>query len=79
MAAAVLGEIDGWFAPHLQPAARGGRCRRAIADMLKAIEVYFNSGRRVCLVGPLPSTDCATCSPRIRGYFAAWTEELKAP
>ena len=80
MAAAVLAEIDGWFATRIfKPLREEADAARAIADMLKAVEVYFKSGRRVCLVGALALNDSRDLfAPRIRGYFAAWTEALES-
>src|SRR5262245_58209085 len=58
MAAAVLAEIDAWFAANIfQPLRTEKDAARAIAGTLKAVEDYFRSGRHVCLVGALALTD----------------------
>ena len=80
MAAAVLAEIDAWFATRIfKPLREEPDGARAIADMLRAVEDYFRSGQRVCLVGALALTDSRDLfAPRIRGYFAAWAEALES-
>lgn len=79
MAAAVLAEIDGWFATHIfKPLREDADAARAIAQMFDAVERYFESGRRICLVGALALNDARDrFAPRIRGYFAAWTDALE--
>ena len=45
--------------------------------MLDAVDAYFRSGRRVCLVGAFALDDVRSRFPeRIRGYFARWVEAL---
>jgi AcrR family transcriptional regulator len=79
MAAAVLAEVDGWFAAHIfRPLREEPDASRAIAHMFQAVEEYFRSGQRVCLVGALALGDTRDrFAPRIRGYFAAWAEALE--
>jgi AcrR family transcriptional regulator len=79
MAAAVLGEIDGWFASHIfKPLREDEDAVRAIGQMFDVVERYFESGRRICLVGTLALNDSRDrFAPRIRGYFAAWTDALE--
>ena len=79
MAEAVLDEVDAWFATRIfKPLREEPDAARAIADMLTAVEGYFNSGRRVCLVGALALSDSRDLfAPRIRGYFATWAEALE--
>src|ERR1044072_5910442 len=58
MAAAVLTEVDGWFRTHIfKPLKDDADAARAIRDMFDAVEEYFQSGRRVCLVGALALND----------------------
>jgi AcrR family transcriptional regulator len=80
MAAAVLAEIDGWFRTHIfKPLEKDADAARAIRDMFDAVEEYFQSGRRVCLVGALALNESRDrFAPRIRGYFAAWADALEA-
>jgi AcrR family transcriptional regulator len=78
MAAAVLREIDAWFATRIfAPLKEEKDAPRAIARMFKAVEDYFRSGRRVCLVGALALNDSRDLFARqIKGYFARWHEAL---
>jgi AcrR family transcriptional regulator len=77
MAAAVLAEIDGWFEQHIFQPLREEDPRRAVPEMIRAVDGYFRSGRRVCLVGALALGDVRDrFGAAIRGYFAAWTDAL---
>lgn len=77
MAAAVLAEIDGWFEQHIFRPLREEDSRRAVPAMIRAVDGYFRSGRRVCLVGALALGDVRDrFGAAIRGYFAAWTDAL---
>lgn len=78
MAGAVLADIDGWFETNIfAPLRSGPDPRMAIADTLTAVESYFHSGRRVCLVGALALGDSRDrFAGAVRNYFVAWTEAL---
>lgn len=77
MAAAVLVEIDLWFEQHIFRPLRKEEPRRAVAEMVRAVDGYFRSGRRVCLVGAFALGDVRDrFGAAIRGYFAAWTDAL---
>ena len=77
MAAAVLAEIDGWFEQHIFRPLREEEPHRAVAEMIRAVDGYFRSGRRVCLVGAFALGDVRDrFGAAIRGYFAAWTDAL---
>ena len=78
MAAAVLAEIDGWFATHIfKPLREEPNAVHAIAHMFQAVEEYFKSGRRVCLVGALALNDSRDrFATQIGGYFADWNDAL---
>jgi len=78
MAAAVLAEIGQWFeAKIFQPLRETADPRRAIAAMIHAVDDYFHSGRRVCLVGALALGDARDHFARaIRKYFASWIAAL---
>src|SRR6201987_6130418 len=53
MAGAVLGEIEAWFTTHIfAPLQWDSDAASAIDLMFLAVVEYFDSGRRVCLVGP---------------------------
>jgi AcrR family transcriptional regulator len=78
MAAAVLADIDSWFEANIfAPLRSGADPRAAIADTLTAVEAYFHSGRRVCLVGALALGDSRDrFAAAVHGYFNAWTQAL---
>jgi AcrR family transcriptional regulator len=80
MAAAVLAEIDSWFSTHIfKPLREDADAARAIAQMFDAVERYFESGQRICLVGALALNDARDrFAARILGYFTAWTEALES-
>lgn len=78
MATAVLAEIDQWFEANVfTPLAKTDRAEQAIAQMFAAVETYFRSGRRVCLVGVLALSDTRDRFARtVKSYFARWIEVL---
>jgi AcrR family transcriptional regulator len=78
MAAAVLDEIDGWFEQQIfAPLRDADNPPEAIAAMLDAVDRYFRSGRRICLVGALALNDARDrFAERIRSYFARWRDAL---
>ncbi len=78
MASAVLDEIDGWFETQIfRPLRAEKDAARAIAHMIEAVEDYFRSGRRVCLVGALALNDSRDLvAKQIRSYFARWNDAL---
>ncbi|MGO1074341.1 TetR/AcrR family transcriptional regulator [Inquilinus sp. CA228] len=77
MAAAVLAEIDVWFEQHIFRPLRQEEPRRAVPEMIRAVDGYFRSGRRVCLVGAFALGDVRDrFAAAIHGYFAAWTDAL---
>ncbi|MGP8120008.1 MAG: TetR/AcrR family transcriptional regulator [Xanthobacteraceae bacterium] len=80
MAAEVLGHVDAWFAQHVYaPLRRAGDPDRAIVAMFDAVDGYFCSGGRVCLVGAM-ALDATRDSfaKAIRGYFVGWIDALAA-
>lgn len=78
MAAAVLAEIDAWFERHVfAPLRDGTRPQEDIAAMLDAVDGYFGTGRRVCLVGLFALADARDVFAReVHGYFARWVDAL---
>jgi AcrR family transcriptional regulator len=80
MGAAVLAQIDGWFeAEVFAPLRRPGDPRTAIGAMRAAVDAYFRSGRRVCLVGAFALDNVRERFPgQVRDYFAAWRDALAA-
>jgi AcrR family transcriptional regulator len=78
MAAAVVAEIDAWFERHVFAALRDTRRpREDIAAMLEAVDQYFGTGRRVCLVGLFALGDARDAFTReVHAYFARWVGAL---
>lgn len=78
MASEVLAEIDAWFERHVFAPLRGeADAQRGVTIMFDAVDAYFRSGQRVCLVGVFAlGTARDEFSVAVRGYFAAWTEAL---
>ncbi|SDA99892.1 TetR/AcrR family transcriptional regulator [Sinorhizobium sp. NFACC03] len=78
MAAAVLGEIDQWFATQVFEPLRGAEDpRSAIAEMCRSVSEYFRSGRRVCLVGAFALDNVRNkFSDQVRDYFTQWRGAL---
>lgn len=78
MASEVLAEIDNWFERHVfVPLRDEPDALRGVAIMFDAVDAYFRSGRRVCLVGVFALGAARDeFSIAVRGYFAAWTEAL---
>jgi TetR/AcrR family transcriptional repressor of lmrAB and yxaGH operons len=80
MAAAVLAEVDGWFEIHLYARLRGDEPpQAAIAAMWAEVDAYFQTGRRICLVGAfaLDSTRDQFAGA-IADYFRRWIAALQA-
>jgi AcrR family transcriptional regulator len=80
MAATVLAEIDHWFETHIfAPLRDDDDPRHALAHMLDAVDRYFRSGRRLCLVGVLALGDARDLfAKQVSGYFIAWADALAA-
>lgn len=78
MAAAVLGEIDQWFATQVfEPLRSAEDPRSAIAEMWCSVSEYFRSGRRVCLVGAFALDNVRNkFSDQVRDYFTEWRGAL---
>jgi TetR/AcrR family transcriptional regulator, lmrAB and yxaGH operons repressor len=79
MASAVLAEIDAWFEQNVFAPLRESEPPEAgITAMFDAVETYFRSGRRVCLVGAFALGDARDrFASSVRGYFGRWIEALR--
>ncbi len=78
MLAAVLADIDGWFEREIFTPLRADAPGGALA-MIDAVDGYFRSGGRVCLVGILALTDARDrFSSAVSGYFERWIAALAA-
>ena len=78
MAAEVLDEIDNWFEVNIFAALRSSDDpARAIAAMIAAVDRYFRSGRRVCLVGVIAlGASRDMFAVQVHGYFKRWDDAL---
>jgi TetR/AcrR family transcriptional regulator, lmrAB and yxaGH operons repressor len=78
MAAAVLEDIDIWFENHVfRPLREDDDPAGAISQMFVTVNSYFQSGRRVCLVGTFALGDVRDrFASRICGYFTIWRAAL---
>ncbi len=78
MAATVLAEVDGWFERFVFDPLRRDDPAQGIAAMWTAVDDYFRSGGRVCLVGAFALDETRDrFAAAIRGYFARWIEALR--
>ncbi|MET4895793.1 TetR/AcrR family transcriptional regulator [Sphingomonadaceae bacterium jetA1] len=79
MAEAVLANIAAWFETAVfAPLSEAEDPRTGIDAMMVAIDRYFQSGRRACLIGAwgLGATRNPFAAP-IAGYFQRWIAVLK--
>ncbi|KQV84773.1 TetR family transcriptional regulator [Massilia sp. Root351] len=78
MADAVLGEIDAWFRLHVfEPLHESADPAGGIVHMFDQVERYFQSGRKVCLVGVFAlGNERDRFAIKVRDYFAAWIDAL---
>lgn len=78
MAAEILAHVEAWFVEHVFRPLEEGEPRQAISGMWRAIDEYFRSGRRICLVGTF-ALDATRdrFGLAIRGYFARWVAALE--
>ncbi|MCM0021056.1 MAG: TetR/AcrR family transcriptional regulator [Tagaea sp.] len=83
MAEAMLAETDAWFEGNVFaplraiPANDKAEARARLAEMCRAVEKEFRSGRRVCPFGLFALTDTRErYAPRIRSYFQRWVEAV---
>ncbi|WP_158747037.1 TetR/AcrR family transcriptional regulator [Acidisphaera sp. L21] len=78
MAACVLDEIGAWFEAQIYAPLRiAPDPAAAIALMMRNVETYFRSGRRVCLVGVFATGAVRDrFADRIAAYFTAWRDAL---
>lgn len=76
----VLAHVDGWFETQVYAPLRDtADPRAAIAAMCDAVDAYFRSGRRICLVGAfaLDATRDRFASA-VQDYFLRWIDALAA-
>ncbi len=80
MAREVLAHIDSWFAAEIFVPLRDCADPAAgIHAMFAAVDSYFRSGQRVCLVGVVALGAARDLfADAVRDYFAAWIDALAA-
>jgi AcrR family transcriptional regulator len=77
MAEEVLAHIDGWFEREVFGPLRNDRSGEGIAQMFDAVDRYFESGGRVCIVGVFALGAARDhFGKAVRGYFRAWEDAL---
>ncbi len=77
MAAAVLDHVDRWFVEHVFKPLEEGEPKAAIETMWRAVDEYFRSGRRICLVGAFALDETRDRFPQaISRYFGRWVIAL---
>ncbi|MFN4276725.1 MAG: TetR/AcrR family transcriptional regulator [Ferrovibrio sp.] len=76
----VLAHIDGWFETQVYaPLRDSDDPRAAITAMFDAVDAYFRSGRRICLVGAFAlDVTRDRFASRVQDYFLRWIEALAA-
>jgi AcrR family transcriptional regulator len=78
MAAAVLADVDAWFVVNVFEPLERNDPTPAISQMWRAVEDYFRSGRRVCLVGAFALDETRDrFGQSIQRYFVRWIEALR--
>ena len=78
MAAAVLAHVDEWFATNIIDPLEHAPVDIGLAGMWEAVDAYFQSGARICLVGgfALDATRDRFAAA-IRSYFLRWIIALR--
>jgi TetR/AcrR family transcriptional regulator, lmrAB and yxaGH operons repressor len=77
MAEEVLAHIGGWFERHVFVPLRDGESGEGIAQMFEAVDHYFESGGRVCIVGVFALGSARDhFGKAVRSYFRAWEDAL---
>jgi TetR/AcrR family transcriptional regulator, lmrAB and yxaGH operons repressor len=77
MAAAVLDHVDRWFVEHVFRPLEEEEPNAAIKKMWQAVDEYFWSGRRICLVGAFALDETRDRFPQtINHYFGRWIAAL---
>ena len=78
MAEAVLDDVAAWFETNVfSLLVESEDSGIGIKRMFEAVDSYFHSGRRICLVGAFALDDTRDqFGIKINSYFAAWTTAL---
>lgn len=77
---AILVDIHGWFETRIfRPLEEPGAGKDALEAMFAEVDRYFQSGRRICLLGAFALGDTKTTfADAIGHYFQRWHEALAA-
>jgi TetR/AcrR family transcriptional regulator, lmrAB and yxaGH operons repressor len=79
MATEVLAEIDMWFEQSVFTLLRQQEPGQSLNVMWDAVDAYFQSGRRVCLVGAFALEETRDrFAIAIGRYFRRWVEAVRA-
>jgi len=80
MAEAVLDDVSAWFETNVfAPLREEANVARAVKQTFGAVDHYFRSGKRICLVGAFALDETRDqFADRVNTYFTAWTEALTA-
>ena len=78
MAEAVLEDVSCWFEVHVfTPLQDPAAPMDAIEHMFEAVDTYFHSGERICLLGAFALGDTRErFKAPINDYFTRWTDAL---
>lgn len=77
MAVEILAHVNQWFVTEVFESLEREAPAQGIATMWKAVDRYFRSGRRVCLIGAFALDETRDRFARpIQGYFKRWIEAL---
>jgi TetR/AcrR family transcriptional regulator, lmrAB and yxaGH operons repressor len=78
MASAVLADVDAWFEARIFQPLRKNDTDCGIATMWDAVESYFRSGGRICLIGAFALNETRDrFADTIAGYFRRWIQALQ--
>jgi AcrR family transcriptional regulator len=78
MAREILNHVDRWFVENIFQKLEREAPREAIEAMWQAVAGYFESGRRICLVGAFALDETREpFAAQIKAYFIRWIEALR--
>jgi AcrR family transcriptional regulator len=78
IAAEILAHVEEWFIENIFRPLESDEPGFAIEQMWKAVDDYFRSGRRVCLIGAFALDETRDrFAKEIRSYFVRWIAALK--
>src|SRR5258708_12106362 len=78
MAMEVVTSIAQWFVDNIyKPLRTSTDPAKGISDMFAAVDDYFRSGQRVCLVGAVAlGASRDLFDDKVKTYFAGWIDAL---